>query len=39
MLPPMVASVEVRPRRSIAPVLKKVSVELLTIALPLDLRR
>jgi hypothetical protein len=35
----MVASVEVRPRRSIAPVLKKVSVELLPIALPLDLRR
>jgi hypothetical protein len=35
----MVASVEVRPRRSIAPVLKKVSVDLLTIAQPLGLRR
>src|SRR5262245_11796991 len=32
-------SVEVRPRRSIAPVLKKVSVDLLTIAQPLGLRR
>jgi hypothetical protein len=35
----MVPSVEVRPRRSIAPVLKKVSVDLLTIAQPLGLRR
>jgi len=35
----MVPSVEVRPRRSIAPVLKKVSVDLLTIAQPLELRR
>ena len=35
----LVASVEVRPRRSIVPVLKKVSVELLTIALSLELRR
>jgi hypothetical protein len=35
----MVASVEVRPRRSIAPVLKKVSVDLLTIAQPLGLSR
>src|SRR5262245_66250238 len=35
----MVASVEVRPRRSIAPVLKKVFVDLLTIAQPLGLRR
>src|SRR5262245_46390499 len=34
-----VPSVEVRPRRSIAPVLKKVSVDLLTIAQPLGLRR
>ena len=39
LCPRKVASVEVRPRRSIAPVLKKVSVELLTIALPLELRR
>ena len=35
----MVASVEVRPRRSITPVLKKVSVELLTITQPPGLRR
>ena len=35
----MVASVEVWPRRSIAPVLKKVSVELLTITQPPGLRR
>src|SRR5262245_23733083 len=35
----MVPSVEVRPGRSIAPVLKKVSVDLLTIAQPLGLRR
>ena len=35
----MVASVEVRPRGSIAPVLKKVFVELLTVTQPLGLRR
>jgi hypothetical protein len=35
----MVPSVDVRPRRSIAPVLKKVFVDLLTIAQPLGLRR